>query len=172
MPIDSKDKIFRELMEQYGTDLLRLCCMYLRDYQLAEDAVQDTFIKVYRGLDQFRGDAPVKAWIIRIAVNTCKNIIRTRWFRMERQELPETVHAPLPDMEQRTDVHSAVSSLPVSLREVILLYYFEGFSVREISQILKIKEGAVLQRMNRGRKRLRDVLREDFSDDRSSGKNK
>ena len=53
MPIDSKEKIFRELMEQYGTDLLRLCCMYLRDYQLAEDAVQDTFIKVYRGLDQF-----------------------------------------------------------------------------------------------------------------------
>lgn len=46
MPIDSKEKIFRELMEQYGTDLLRLCCMYLRDYQLAEDAVQDTFIIV------------------------------------------------------------------------------------------------------------------------------
>ena len=172
MPTDSKDKILRELMEQYGTDLLRLCCMYLRDYQLAEDAVQDTFIKVYRGLDQFRGDALVKTWIIRIAVNTCKNIIRTRWFRMERQELPETVHDPLQDMEQRTDVHSAVSSLPVRLREVILLYYFEGFSVREISQILQIKEGAVLQRMKRGRERLRDVLKEEFSDDRSSGKNK
>ena len=123
MPTDSKDKILRELMERYGTDLLRLCCMYLRDYQLAEDAVQDTFIKVYRGLDQFRGDAPVKTWIIRIAVNTCKNIIRTRWFRMERQELPETVHAPLPDMEQRTDVGKDLLDTPYADKKPEAILY-------------------------------------------------
>ena len=63
------------LMRQYGNELLRMCCVLLRDRALAEDAVQETFLKAYRGLPKFRGDCSEKTWLICIAVNSCKTMM-------------------------------------------------------------------------------------------------
>ena len=62
------------LMAQYGTALLRMCCLYLRDYSLAEDAVQETFLKAYARLDTFRGDCSEQTWLMKIAINTCRDM--------------------------------------------------------------------------------------------------
>lgn len=65
------------LVEQYQTDLLRLCYIQLHDTALAEDAVQETFIKAYRSFPSFRGDCSEKTWLMRIAVNTCRDMIHS-----------------------------------------------------------------------------------------------
>ena len=69
------------MMEQYGNDLLRICCVYLKDASMAEDAVQETFVKAYKGYHPFRADADEKTWLMRIAINTCKDIRRSAYFR-------------------------------------------------------------------------------------------
>ena len=69
------------MVQRYEKDLLRLCCMYLRDWNAAEDIVQDTFLKAYKHLDSFRGDSSEKTWLIRIALNGCRDYRRSAWFR-------------------------------------------------------------------------------------------
>ena len=86
------------LMAQYGTALLRMCCLYLRDYSLAEDAVQETFLKAYARLDSFRGDCSEQTWLMKIAINTCRDMLRTGWFRytdrkVDLDQLPEAFFA-------------------------------------------------------------------------------
>ena len=78
------------LMAQYGTALLRMCCLYLRDYSLAEDAVQETFLKAYARLDSFRGDCSEQTWLMKIAINTCRDMLRSAWMRrrIERSSSP------------------------------------------------------------------------------------
>ncbi len=69
------------LMKNYETDVVRLCFLYLRDLSLAEDAAQETFLKVYRSIGMFRRESSEKTWLMRIAINTCKDIRRGAWFR-------------------------------------------------------------------------------------------
>ena len=72
---------FGRLVELYQGPVLRMCVLTLRDKTLAEDATQETFLKVYRALDTFRGESSEKAWIMKIAVHTCWDINRSAWFR-------------------------------------------------------------------------------------------
>lgn len=78
---------FEQLMRDYETEVLRLCFLYLTDRSMAEDAMQDTFTKVWRHLERFerRNDCSIKTWIMRIAVNTCKDYLRSGWFRRRKQ---------------------------------------------------------------------------------------
>ena len=69
------------MVKTYEKDLLRLCCMYLKDAVMAEDAVQETFLKAYKSLHAFRGESSEKTWLMRIAINVCKDMQRTAWFR-------------------------------------------------------------------------------------------
>ena len=78
---DSKEERMERMVALYQLPLLRLCILYLHDEELAKDAVQETFIKAYRNLDGFRSEASEKTWLTRIAVNTCKSVYRSGWFR-------------------------------------------------------------------------------------------
>ena len=100
MDTNEQREQLEKLMEEYGTQLLRMCAVYLRDVDLAQDAVQDTFIKAYRHLPAFRGECSVKSWLMGIAINTCRDYLRTAWFRhidhrVDTGVLPET---PAPDV--------------------------------------------------------------------------
>jgi RNA polymerase sigma factor (sigma-70 family) len=89
---DSKERLQR-MIAQYGNALQRMCYVYLRDAALAEDAVQETFLKVYRHLDAFRGESSEKTWLMHIAVNTCRDMRRNAWFRyVDRRITLEDVH--------------------------------------------------------------------------------
>ena len=70
-----------DLMRRYGDALVRMCCLYLNDASLAQDAAQDTFIKAWRNLGQFRGECDERTWLMRIAINTCRDYHRTAWLR-------------------------------------------------------------------------------------------
>ena len=75
------EETLKRLISQYGDSVLRMCCLYLKDYQLAEDITQETFLRVYRKYDLFENRASEKNWILKIAVNLCKNYMRTHWFK-------------------------------------------------------------------------------------------
>lgn len=159
--IQSKENI-DEIVKEYGDSVLRMCYLYLKDYQLAEDVAQETFLKVYEKIETFRYDASIKTWIISIAINLCKNQMRTHWFK--RTSLEYTSEPTAKDIYEKVLMNTSISMeimrLKPKYKEVILLYYYQELSVKEISNILGMKEATVLQRMKRAREQLKPLLKE------------
>ncbi|MBQ8082496.1 MAG: sigma-70 family RNA polymerase sigma factor [Clostridia bacterium] len=120
-----RDQEFVRLVERYQAAVLRTCYLYLCDKSLAEDASQETFIKVFRSMDTFRGDCSEKTWIMKIAMRTCYDINHSGWHRFFNRRLtPEMLpEAAVPFDEVDDELTNAVIRLPLKLREVILLRY-------------------------------------------------
>ena len=159
-PDSRRDQTIERLITQYQTSLLRLCYMQLQDQALAEDAVQETFLKAYKGFDSFRGDSSEKTWLTRIAVNTCRDFQRGGWFKhTDRRVTPDMlpVGTVQPDTED-LDLSLAVMKLPRKMREAILLYYYQDMSTEEIAETLGIAQSSVSNRLRRGREKLRKLL--------------
>lgn len=162
----SREAVFEQLVAQYQTALKRMCCLYLRDQTLAEDAVQETFIKAWRGMERFRGDCSEKTWLMQIAVNTCRDMNRSGWLRfMERRFTPEDLPEPIaPTEEKEEELVNAILRLPLRLREVTLLYYYQGMTTQEAAQALGIRQSSVSGRLKRAREKLRIYLEERETD--------
>ena len=148
------------LVAQYQGAVLRTCYLYLCDRSQAEDAVQETFLKVYRSLDSFRGESSEKTWILKIAMRTCYDMNHSGWSRFfNRRITPEMLpEASVPFTERDDALTQAVMRLPEKLRRVIILYYYQGLSVREIAETLGITQPSVSSRMKRGREKLKAAL--------------
>lgn len=148
------------LVEQYQTSLLRACYIQLHDATLAEDAVQETFIKAYKAMASFRGDCDEKTWLMRIAINTCRDMLRSAWFRhLDRRITPEQLPEPITQPhEEDVGLTVEVMQLPQKYREVILLYYYECMTTDEIAQALSVAKSTVSARLERGRQKLRQTL--------------
>lgn len=147
----------------YGTDVLKMCYVYLSDYALAQDAMQDTFIKVWRKMATFRGqtEREAKAWILRIAVNTCKDYLRTAWMRRvsledELESLPQPVS---PITSSSRALFAAVMALPAKLKQPVWLYHYEGLNQAECAALLGISRTAVQKRLTRAYALLHDQLK-------------
>ena len=161
-PAITRDEKLEALVDRYQLSLLRVCFTFLHDRSLAEDAVQETFIKVYQNLDSFHGYSSEKTWIFRIAMNTCRDMLRSRWFRfvdrrVDLSQLPEPT-APTEDGDR--EIMGAVMALPVKLREVILMCSFEGMTTGEAAESLGITQQAVSSRLKRAKEKLRKELKE------------
>ena len=159
-PDSLRDQTIEKLILQYQTPLLRLCYVQLQDQALAEDAVQETFLKAYRKLDQFRGNSNVKTWLSAIAINCCRDMNRGSWFRhIDRSVSIDTLPLRAEESSPEDDsVSVEVMNLPIRLREVVLLYYFEDMNTNEIAETLRISQQAVSSRLMRARKKLRKAL--------------
>ncbi len=159
VPDKAQEVNISRLMEQHGDGLLRFCYLNLGDVQLAEDAVQETFVKAYQKYHTFRADCSEMSWLCAIAVNCCRDIKRSKWFRHESgrsiEELPE---AAVEWKDYDDTLLIEVMNLPGKYREVILLHYFQGISLREISQTLSVNESTLSSRLKRARKKLRSKL--------------
>ena len=165
-PDDAQNPDFEELVAQYQGSVLRMCFLYLCDKTLAEDAVQETFVKVYRGLSNFHGQSSIKTWIMKIAIHTCYDMNHSGWFRhFDRRITPEMLPEAAVPFEERDEVLiTAVMRLPIKLREVILLFYYQGFSIQEIMDSLGVSQSTVTGRLKRGRDKLRGLLERRDSD--------
>ena len=133
----------------------------MQDRMLAEDAVQETFIKVYRKLDGLRPELNEKAWLYKIAVNCSRDILRSAWFkRINRHVTPDMLPDPAgpPLSEEMIDLNRAIASLNEKQREVILLRYYQGFSETEIAGILGLSQSSVAGRLKRAKKQLYSSL--------------
>ena len=165
-PACSTEESFEQMVLEYQMPLKRMCYMYLHDMSLAEDAVQETFLKVYRSLPQFGGGCSVKTWIMKIAIHTCYDMNHSGWFRhFDRRITPEMLpEAAVPFEERDEELITAVMRLPIKLREVILLFYYQGFSIQEIMDSLGVSQSTVTGRLKRGRDKLRGLLERRDSD--------
>lgn len=160
----TSDLLLERLMSEYGDSILRICYAYLKDYQLAEDATQDTFIKALKSYDSFQNNSSEKTWLTRIAINCCKNTIRTRWFQFHRNELKDHDHVDsnsnIDTLIESTTILDAISELTNSEKELIILYYYQNLSTAEIAQIIGKSTNATVQRLHRARTRLKSILTE------------
>lgn len=148
------------IVDQYGTGLLRMCYLYLKDMQLAEDAVQDTFLKVYRNYGQFNGGAGEKTWVTRIAINVCKDYLRTAWRRRVNvvEELNDIPDAEGPHAAEDGALLNEVLALKPKYREVLLLYYYQDLKISEIAKVLNAPESTISVRLKRAREQLKSRL--------------
>lgn len=156
----------QRLINDYGNELLRLCTLYLKDRHLAEDALQETYIKVWQKYSTYRFEANERTWITRIAINVCKNYLRTAWFKKtETTDIMEIFKGSSKEykqLEESIDIMQAIQGLKEKYRTVLLLYYYEEFSVKEIADILNTKQSTVLSLLRRGRNQIKDNLKNDY----------
>lgn len=149
----TKDEFARRIVGMMQT-LYRVSYAQLSQACDREDAVQECLYKAWKRQHQLRDERFMQTWVIRILINECHNIQRRNARMLPVDEVPERV-AP-PDINGA--LHDALLTLPESLRLPILLYYIEGFSVKELAQILSLPQGTVKSRMRRGRQELHAML--------------
>ena len=159
---ESRDERFERWMEQYGNAIFHTCFITLSDAHLAEDAMQDTFVKAWKAMDQFEQKfyASEKPWLLRIALNTCRDYRRGAWMRRvnltaELEKLPAPLIAVTP---AERELFLDVMALPDKYRQMILLHYHQNMTLREIGDILRISISTVHARLKKAEGMLRSGL--------------
>ena len=155
---------FDDLYEKYATDVLRVAYYYLSNRELAEDVTQDVFVKLLTNRPVLEAGRE-KAWLLKVALNRCRDLWRSSWIKKVVLGHPGFECFPAPDMisqlaDQQT-LSEAVSRLKPEFKEVVLLFYYQGFNVSEISEMLGIAEGTVSSRLSRAREKLQKELKGD-----------
>jgi len=156
-------KKLSETYDHYGVMLYRLCVIILANKEDAEDAVQDTFIKYMVKAPVFASDVHEKAWLIKVAKNTAKDLIRRRKIRtaVDLDDISELIADAAPG-DSAFEFLDQLLHLPLKYRVVIHLHYFEGYKIDEIAGLLEISSGSATMRLKRGRERLRLELEDDY----------
>lgn len=157
---DNQEKLC-QLIDTYERDLLHLCCVYLRDVSLAEDAVQEAFLKAYRHLSDFRGESSEKTWLYSIAINVCRDMLRSRWFRMlDRRVDVDALSIPVEGISLVSiALMEEILRLPQRYREVIFLFYYEDMKLAEIAALLGSPVSTIGDRLRKARSMLRKALK-------------
>ncbi|MBK3496482.1 sigma-70 family RNA polymerase sigma factor [Viridibacillus sp. YIM B01967] len=154
-----------EVIEAHGDYLLRVAYLYVKDLTTAEDIVQDVFIAYYKKQSQFKGDASLKTYLVKMTVNRCHDYLRS-WKRkrltlMDKiigksdSKTPEYLVLEAADLKRVTE---ALLQLPILYREVIILYYYQEINTVKIAEILNCPEATIRTRLQRARKLLHKQL--------------
>jgi RNA polymerase sigma-70 factor (ECF subfamily) len=170
---------FDSLVLKHKDRVFNLCYRLLGEYEEANDSAQETFIKVYGSLKKFRLESAFSTWLYRIAVNTCKNKLKSSAFRQKRKMVPmdnpvsdnraqsglgiqDESQSPAMELEKKERmriIQEAINALPSEQKEVVTLRDIEGFSYEEVAQITGFNLGTVKSRLARARQDLRKKLR-------------
>ncbi|NMF07143.1 RNA polymerase sigma factor [Clostridium beijerinckii] len=156
--LDNNKSYIHYLIETYSDMLIRISYSYMKNLSDAEDITQEVFIKLLEKQPDFKNETHEKSWLIRVAINLSKDKLKSSYFKNTTSLEDDFVDTTQED----NDVIQAVLSLPVKYRSIVFLYYYENYSISEISNILNIKESTVGSQLSRGRKLLKSILKEDF----------
>lgn len=163
-PSEMTQEITR-LVEQYGDDVMKIGYVILQSKELAEDVYQETFLRVCRSFSGYRGESSEKTWITSIAVNVCRDYMRSAWKR--HVIVTDEFYAGDSDanteeiIERRSEKQAlinAIMKLPDKYREIIHLYYYQELEVKDIAGILKIPGGTVKSRLFKARSMLHEII--------------
>lgn len=158
------------IMDTYGDEIKRLIYTYIKNTANTDDVTQEVFVTVYQKLTFFQGNSSLRSWIYAIAINKCKDHLRS--FHSRNKKLKEKlIHSirfsetqgNMPEdltiqQNESSLLMDQVMGLPVKYREVIILYYFKDLTTKEISEILHINEATIRTRLRRGRGKLKQLL--------------
>ena len=167
MAQDPRQEWLNTVITSWEKPILRLCFAFLGDTALAEDAVQETFFKAWKSYDRFRADAAEKTWITRIAVNTCKDLLKSAWARnTDRSITPELLPEGSVPFEERDDtVTRAVMSLQPGLKEVTLLHWYQGMTLEEMGRVLHLPRSTINYRLKKAKAILKKELEDWYFED-------
>ena len=155
----SADALVEAALDRHGDSILRLAYSYLHNRSDAEEVLQDTLVRLFQNQPSFESRDHEKAWLLRVAANLSKNRLAYNK-RRAADALQDTLAAE--EREDLSFVWEAVKALPPNYRDVIHLFYCEGYSTAQIAEILDRKETTVRSSLSRGRQKLRDILKEDY----------
>lgn len=147
------------ILTRFGDSILRYAYTYLHNMSDAEEVLQDTLVQFLKAAPEFESEHHEKAWLLRVAGNLSKNRIEYNKIR-ETDELKDELIAE--EREDLSFVWEAVKSLPEKYREVIHLFYHEGYQTAQIAKILGRNESTVRSDLRRGREKLREVLKGEY----------
>ncbi|WP_226038159.1 RNA polymerase sigma factor [Aquibacillus saliphilus] len=163
-----------EIMDQYGSYLMRTIYLTISDEQLAEEIVQDTFVKAYKKIDQLQEKDKLKSWLTTIAINRCRSTLRKKKLKLisidesnkqfeNNQELTPEEHVL--SLLKFKNLSEAIIQLDYKYREVVALHYFSEYSIKEIAAITKSKENTIKSRLSRARGKLYELLEKEDKKD-------
>ncbi len=154
------DERFREAVELYGDMVFRLAYSYLKNRADAEDVMQETLLKLYTERKAFESADHERNWVLRVAANECRKLLRSPWRRRGRESLDEAEEAAAFDRPAQTELFRQVMALPPKYRAAVYLYYYEGYSVKEAAGLLGAKASTVQTWLMRARGQLQIKLKE------------
>lgn len=155
--MDAKE--YERLSMSYLDCIYRIALNGCKNHADAEDIVQNTFLKLLEYEHNFASDEQAKYWLIRVAINECNSLWRTPW-KKRTSSLEDLEQEPSFSAPEKSDLYYAVMELPMKYRQIVHLYYFEDYSVKEIADIMKLSETAVQTRLLRARQKLKENLME------------
>lgn len=144
-------------VELYADTVKRLCAVHLKNQADTEDIFQTVFLKCALCTAVFQNEEHEKAWFIRVTINACKDLLKS-FFRKNTVPLDGIPIEEEKDIVEKNDVLNAVLSLPQNYREVVYLHYYEGYTAKQIGEILKKRENTVYTLLNRAKGLLKDRL--------------
>ncbi|MDX8047169.1 sigma-70 family RNA polymerase sigma factor [Gracilibacillus sp. S3-1-1] len=161
--------ILVDLMKKHGSDIKRIIYSYVNDEKIAEDLTQDTFVKVFKHLDTFNDQSNIHTWIVRIAINTAKDYLKSAFYRkitfglgnkeeVDKKGTPETFVVKKAWNEKLLE---HVLALPIKYKEVLILFYYKDLTVAEMSDILNKSPHTIKTRLRRAKDRLKKQMGEE-----------
>lgn len=156
-----------QLFSEYGDEILRLCYLYLKNREDAEDAAMEAFSRALSHADGFHGGSQPRTWLVRIAINVCKDMLKASSRRTNLGSDPlENIPAEdeLSRREERLAISAAISSLPLIYREAAVLHFYNGFTIKEAAKIAGVAHTTMAFRIKRARELLKGFLGDWFND--------
>lgn len=144
-------------VDEYADMVRRLCMLHLKNYADTEDIFQTVFLKYALSSIEFENKEHEKAWLIRVTINACKDLLKS-FFRRNTVSIHQLIEQPAPQDQDYTDVLEAVLSLPKKYKDVVYLYYYEGYTAPQISKILGKNMNMIYTLLNRSKKILKAQL--------------
>ena len=149
-----------EVYNKYADILYRVALSHLANTEDAQDVVQDVFVKYMTAAPVLYNDDHERAWLIRVTINRCRDVIRRKKVR-EVVPLDEAMHIPAKEEGDVSELLKCLSCIPVKYRETVILHCLEGFSQQDTAKILGVSLSAVKMRISRARETLRKIRQEE-----------
>ncbi len=157
------DEGFEAFYNRHWQYLYRLCFTYMKSQADAEDCAEDVFVKVLNGDTEFNDETHERKWLTVTAVNLCKDKLKSKW-RRDVGSLDDEPEAAADEAEDYSDVLTAVINLPTKYKDVILMYYYDGYSTDEIAAMLNSPPSTIRNRLKDARNRLKKELGGEYGD--------
>lgn len=152
------DKEFIKYYNLYKDDILRLALSYTKRINDAEDIMQNVFIKLYKNMGNVE-DFKIKKWCIKVTINECRDFFKSFWIK--NIFVKDEILSNMCNDEKVVNLKDELFNLPAKYRIVIYLYYYEGYKVNEIADILNVNSSTIQTRLTRGKQKLKEFLREE-----------
>lgn len=148
------NEFIQTVVIKHTNTVVKAAFSYLKNIADAEDITQEVFLTLMQKQPKFENEEHLKAWLIRVAINKCKNHLKSGWFKSNNPIAEDIPYLP----PEQNEILSAVLSLDIKYRLPIHLYYYEGYSIKEIAEILRVPIATIGTRLSRGRNILKNKI--------------